>query len=95
VTTQNNWPSTPFNLTPGVYFFSSAAQLTGILTLGLAIGANTAIFSVIENILLKPLPLGPTTCALVFELFSFNSTGRRPPGWAGRCVHERVFAGSK
>jgi hypothetical protein len=29
---------------------------TSVLTLGLAIGANTAIFGVIESILWKPLP---------------------------------------
>ncbi|MEO6877793.1 MAG: ABC transporter permease, partial [Gemmatimonadaceae bacterium] len=47
---------------------SPAFTVTSVVTLGLAIGATTAIFSVIEPVLLKPLPYpSPDHLAFVWE----------------------------
>ena len=54
---------------------SPAFTLVSVLTLGLAIGATTVIFSVIEPVLLKPLPYpGAERLVMVWER---NATGTR------------------
>ncbi len=51
--------------------------LVAMLTLALGIGANTTIFSVIDNTLLKPLPFpGADRLVLVWETF-----GKGPDNW--------------
>jgi predicted permease len=51
--------------------------IVAILTLALGIGANTTIFSVIDNTLLKPLPFpGADRVMLVWETF-----GKGPDNW--------------
>jgi putative ABC transport system permease protein len=52
---------------------SPAFSLIAIATLALGIGANTAIFSVIESALLRPLPfLNPDRLVRVYETFDEN-----------------------
>lgn len=48
---------------------SPAFSLTVILTMGLGIGANTTIFSLIERQLLRPLPLGDSARLMVVTEF--------------------------
>src|SRR6202030_3843021 len=52
-----------------------------ILTLALGIGANTAIFSVVYAVLLKPLPY-PKSEQLVFVFQSKPADGIKETGWA-------------
>src|ERR1700678_1815509 len=57
---------------------SPGFTLTAVLTLALGIGANTAIFSLVESIMLRPLPF-PQQDRL--GLISSPDESRFPKGW--------------
>src|SRR5579872_6362507 len=63
-----------------------AFALTAVFTLALAIGGNTAMFSVIRAVLLKPLPY-PDSNQLV------TLTGATPARLAALETEARTFAG--
>jgi predicted permease len=55
---------------------SPGFAITAILTLALGVGANTAIFTVIDSILLRPLPFANQD-----QLVSISADGLFPKGW--------------
>ena len=55
---------------------SPGFALTAILTLGLGVGANTAIFTLIDSILLRPLPFVQQD-----RIVSLTEDGLFPKGW--------------
>jgi putative ABC transport system permease protein len=74
---------------------SPAFTVTAVLILGLGIGANTAIFSLIDGVLLKPLPY-PNADRL-FHLYqpfrNDNTAGFDYPDFTDYCSSQHSFAG--
>lgn len=76
------------------FFKQPGFAATAALTLGLGIGATTAIFSVVYGVLLKPLPFGQPE-----RLVSLMHTGPSPARNHGPATyftyrdHQRVFEG--
>ena len=76
---------------------SPAYAAVTILTLALGIGANTAIFSVVNGVMLKPLPY-PNSERLLFITSTFPALGFdrfwvSPPEWAEFKERNRSFSG--
>jgi predicted permease len=68
---------------------SPAFSLIAIATLALGIGANTAIFSVIESALLRPLPFpNPDRLVRVYETFDENGARSNAMNLADKTVQQ-------
>jgi len=74
---------------------SPGFAVVAVLTLALGIGANTAIFSVVDAVLLEPLPYAdPGRLVMVWQTDRVSGTGREPasvPDYFDVRARNRVF----
>ena len=74
---------------------SPGFTMTAVLILGLGIGANTAIFSLVNGVLLKPLPY-PKADRLFHLYHTFKTADTNPfdyPDFADFCAAQHSFSG--
>jgi len=68
---------------------SPAFVLIAVLTLALAIGANTAVFSLVNALLIRPLPYrAPQQLVLLLEHFKAQNVARFPDSPAAYVDYE-------
>jgi hypothetical protein len=64
-----------------------------VLTLSLGIAANTAVFSVVDAVLLKPLPYPePSRIVTLWNRYGSNLTASSPPDYMDRRRESRLLA---
>lgn len=64
-----------------LFWKDKAFTLTAVLTLAVCIGANTALFSIVHNVLLKPLPV-PESARIVLMGNAYPGAGAAVGGWS-------------
>ena len=69
------------------------ATMAAVLTLALAIGANTAIFSVVYGVLIRPLPFSDPSALVQFT--SRVQPDGRPTGFSGERFPSSVMGSAR
>lgn len=65
--------------------FNPATTITIVVTLALGIGANITLYSVVDTVLLRPLPFSdPDRLVMIWNRYESNATASSPPDYIDR-----------